>query len=234
MAPMTSLIGAFAFRLRQARRALLCRWRNRFPLSPREEERAVIELHRKQKQDYAGLAAAAPDPARLRESHRREAEARLALLDRSYSRCLEIGCENGWFGRMLRERGTADKVIGVDFREGGLRGHSGGGVALLAASAERLPMRSGRFDLVAAFHVLEHIRDPDALRRELDRLAAPGAHVILAVPLGWDEDPCHRWHFMSPRGWRGFLEDRFGLEFLKGGIHPGPADEFLALFKLTR
>jgi SAM-dependent methyltransferase len=47
----------------------------------------------------------------------------------------------------------------------------------------RLPFADGAFDLVAAFDIVEHVDDDDAALSELSRVAAPGAAVLLSVPL---------------------------------------------------
>ena len=39
-----------------------------------------------------------------------------------------------------------------------------------------------RFDIVTSFHVLEHTNDPIAFIRDLSRVAAPGARVVIEVP----------------------------------------------------
>jgi 2-polyprenyl-3-methyl-5-hydroxy-6-metoxy-1,4-benzoquinol methylase len=228
---MARILDAFAYRLRWTRRALLCRYLNRFPRRRNVEERETLRLHRIQKAEFARILGSKSGSEEHRKSNGRAVAARLALLDRRYASGLEIGCENGWFGRLLVERGLAIRTLGVDLREEEMRGFSRPASALLAASAERLPLRSASFDLIVAFHVIEHLVHPARFRRELDRLATPSADVLLALPLGWDEDPCHRWHFMTARGWKGFLRRHYGLEFLRGGVHHFPEAEFLGLFR---
>lgn len=57
-------------------------------------------------------------------------------------------------------------------------------VADVQATALRLPFRSGSFDGVECYHVLEHLTVWDAAPalRELVRVAAPGAPIEIAVP----------------------------------------------------
>jgi SAM-dependent methyltransferase len=56
----------------------------------------------------------------------------------------------------------------------------------------RAGLRSGMFDLVVCFHVLEHIRDDSSAMREIRRVLTAGGLAIIQVPLRGDitfEDP---------------------------------------------
>lgn len=56
------------------------------------------------------------------------------------------------------------------------------GVVALRASLERLPLRSGGFDLVVCHYVLEHVTALEACCDELARMVAPGGTLYVAVP----------------------------------------------------
>jgi len=45
-----------------------------------------------------------------------------------------------------------------------------------------LPLLARSFDAVTAWHCLEHMRDPFAAMREIERLLKPGGVLLLAVP----------------------------------------------------
>jgi SAM-dependent methyltransferase len=47
---------------------------------------------------------------------------------------------------------------------------------------EALPFRSGVFDAVFSFSVLEHVRDPFAVAREMTRVLKPGGRLYAVVP----------------------------------------------------
>ncbi|MFA5939873.1 MAG: class I SAM-dependent methyltransferase [Sinimarinibacterium sp.] len=57
----------------------------------------------------------------------------------------------------------------------------GGHVVLGKISA--IPFPDGAFDLVCALDIIEHVDDEDGALSELSRVAAPGAALLLSVPL---------------------------------------------------
>jgi SAM-dependent methyltransferase len=95
-------------------------------------------------------------------------------------RLLDAGCGTG---RNLIEFGGLDTASGVDpspqavefCRERGLNDvHCG--------SLESLPFQSDAFDLLLACDVLEHVLDDSLALRELHRVAADSAHLVITVP----------------------------------------------------
>jgi SAM-dependent methyltransferase len=61
-----------------------------------------------------------------------------------------------------------------------LRDHGASAVLGLATS---IPVPDGAFDLVCAFDIVEHVGDGEGALAELSRVAAPGAVLLLSVPL---------------------------------------------------
>lgn len=61
-----------------------------------------------------------------------------------------------------------------------LRAHGASAVVGLLSS---LPLADGAFDLVCAFDIVEHVDDDEGALSELSRVAAPGATLLLSVPL---------------------------------------------------
>jgi SAM-dependent methyltransferase len=107
-----------------------------------------------------------------------------ALLQRSglppRSRLLDAGCGTG---RNLKELGFLGPAQGVDSspdavafcRERGLDG-------VQEAELDALPFGDASFDLIVATDVIEHIEDDVAVLRELRRVAAPGARLLITTP----------------------------------------------------
>ena len=79
----------------------------------------------------------------------------------------------------------------------------------VAADAAQLPFRSDTFQRVECDAVLEHVRDPCQVMREIRRVVAPGGYVHLVTPF------CHPFH-EHPKDFRRFTID--GLKALAGDL----------------
>ncbi len=95
----------------------------------------------------------------------------------------------------------------------------------VAADAETLPFRSSVFTRIECDAVLEHVRDPDAVVREIERVLAPGGYAHLVTPF------CHPFH-EYPRDYRRFTIDGLkllagNLEVVDAGWRSGPAATLL-------
>jgi SAM-dependent methyltransferase len=77
----------------------------------------------------------------------------------------------------------------------------------VAADAQQLPFRAGRFQCIECDAVLEHVRHPQTVMQELTRVLAPGGHLHLVTPF------CHPFH-QYPGDYRRFTLD--GLKQLAG------------------
>ncbi|HEX7058279.1 MAG TPA: methyltransferase domain-containing protein [Solirubrobacterales bacterium] len=93
---------------------------------------------------------------------------------------LDAGCGTGGNLQRYDQLGEAEGVDpapeAVEFcRERGFD-------SVQQAGLEDLPFEDGRFDLIAATDVLEHIEAEEAALRELWRVAAPNGALLLTVP----------------------------------------------------
>lgn len=102
-----------------------------------------------------------------------------------------------------------------------LTGGLGGGPGLtLDELAEH-----GPFDLVVAFHTLEHLRDPLDFMKSARKVLKPGGQVLIEVPNGRMDWAA--WYFLHPAHLSIFtveslsrLAKRAGFEVLETGAHP--------------
>ena len=141
-------------------------------------------------------------------------------------RILDAGCGTG---RNLVEYAALGDIRGVDPSPDAIEFCRMRGLdAVEQAGLEALPFPDASFDLILATDVIEHIeRDGDALR-ELRRVAAPGARLLLTVPAYmwlWsrhDDTHHHKRRYTARRlrrdvlaaGWRPFFQSYFNSVLL--------------------
>jgi 2-polyprenyl-3-methyl-5-hydroxy-6-metoxy-1,4-benzoquinol methylase len=142
--------------------------------------------------------------ATVRQHGRRTAEEAAAFLLpelQSGMKLLDVGCGPGSITRGLAALLAPGEVVGVDLSEETLvsarqealeRGLSN--LSYRVASVYELPFADGAFDVVFAHQVLQHLREPAAALREMQRVVRPGGLVAVRdVDWGtvayWPEDP---------------------------------------------
>ncbi len=224
------MLEPFKYRIRWLARAWFCQYNNWRPDRSKLEGRTLIEIHQRQKENHSHIAGGV-SPVQAKEIDGKALALRMGLVGTSYGACLEIGCESGWFLDCLLREEKIKSAIGIDLRKNEMVGKAGPSKDLIASSAEALPFKNTTFELVVAFHVIEHLRDLTKFRAEMERVTWAETDYLIALPIGWDEDPCHRWHFMTAMGWKRFLRKRLGLQFISGGVFKTHSTEFLGLFR---
>lgn len=83
----------------------------------------------------------------------------------------------------LRPRLPLRGTCFVDLSHAALRRLQAGGGDAIHGMIGNLPCADASFDLICALDILEHVADDDGALAELARVAAPGASVLLSVPL---------------------------------------------------
>lgn len=106
---------------------------------------------------------------------------------RSASRVLDVGCGGAW--TLFDLRGSL-RVHGLDRLSPGLRRAREAGIPeVVQADCGSVPYRSGVFDAVLMFDLLEHVDDGEALNEGV-RVVRPGGVVMATCPAGpwlWSE-----------------------------------------------
>ena len=95
----------------------------------------------------------------------------------------------------------------------------------VVADAQQLPFSEGLFQVVECDAVLEHVRDPECVMREIERVLAPGGFAHLVTPF------CHPFHEF-PADYRRFtpagLKQMAGsMEVVDSGWRTGPTATML-------
>jgi SAM-dependent methyltransferase len=93
---------------------------------------------------------------------------------------LDIGAAGGGNSRVLRAHGW--RPVALEFSAEGAGVARERGLDAVRADARRLPLPTGRTDLVVAFDILEHIEEDDRAAAEIVRVLRPGGTALIAVP----------------------------------------------------
>jgi SAM-dependent methyltransferase len=109
---------------------------------------------------------------------------------------LDVGTSAGTNLRMLQGLGFA-RVIGVDQSHEAIRFCAEKGLGeVQLGDVCALPFSDGRFDLILATDIVEHVEDDLSALRELRRVLRPRQHLLLTVPAfsllwGLEDDVSH-------------------------------------------
>jgi SAM-dependent methyltransferase len=110
-------------------------------------------------------------------------------------RVLDVGCAGGYLGAILAAKGY--RVTGIDTPGSASNGFPDS-IELLEADLDMgLPPLSGRFDIAICADVLEHLRRPADLLREVRSVLAPGGKLAASLP---NSGHAHfRWNVLTGR-----------------------------------
>jgi SAM-dependent methyltransferase len=127
-----------------------------------------------------------------------------ALPSRAGGSLLDLGTSDGEFTMQVAERVGAREVVGVELIETHARAARARGIDVHVGDLdEGLPFDDGRFDVVHANQVIEHVRRTDLFVSEIRRVLAPGGvacvstnnlsswHNVTSLALGLQPMPMH-------------------------------------------
>ena len=115
---------------------------------------------------------------------------------------LDIGCGDGALRRRLAGR---DRYVGLDYPPTAMELY--GVRPQIFGDASQLPFRASSFDNVALLDVLEHLPEPRASLREINRVLRPGGVLYINVPCMYPlHDEPHDYQRPTAHGLRYWLE----------------------------
>lgn len=128
-------------------------------------------------------------------------------------RVLDAGCGTAYGTRMLAEAGAAS-VTGVDRAASVLeaaRPSCPENAELVPGDLRELPFAARSFDLVVCFEVIEHLEEPEAALKELERVVTSDGVLLLSSPNRDVYEPGnpHHLHEYTPREMQAALERYF-------------------------
>ncbi len=96
-------------------------------------------------------------------------------------RLLDIGCGYGFFLKEMKLRGW--DVEGVEVSQTGRQyTRDKWGIHVYSQPVEDIDIPENSFDVVTLFYLIEHVNDPLALLREVNRILSPGGLILLRWP----------------------------------------------------
>ncbi|MGQ9926708.1 MAG: class I SAM-dependent methyltransferase [Chloroflexaceae bacterium] len=116
-----------------------------------------------------------------------------------FGNILDVGCGRGYGFEILQSPdGTRTGLdLSLEFLKEVRRNYHN--VSLVQATGERLPFRSGSFDSIIAFEVIEHLYDDIGFLNELKRLIRSEGIIAISTPnrlisSGGDKQPLNPFH----------------------------------------
>lgn len=94
-------------------------------------------------------------------------------------RLLDFGCGAGGF--LHRSKPLASEVVGVE-PEARVREHWENQICIVPS----IELAGGGYDLITAFHVIEHLIDPKCILTSLGNLLQPRGQIVIEVPSSQD------------------------------------------------
>jgi 2-polyprenyl-3-methyl-5-hydroxy-6-metoxy-1,4-benzoquinol methylase len=138
--------------------------------------------------DTGGFSAA-PSRWRLSKYEDRLPLCQAIIMERRPSRVLDVGSGDGLFLDSLAAAGIPQAgLTGIEMNADAVQAMIQKGYSAHQISANSpYPFEDGRFDVVFAGEVLEHVFDPNAMLDECRRVLKPGGILLLTTPnlLSW-------------------------------------------------
>jgi SAM-dependent methyltransferase len=116
----------------------------------------------------------------------------------SDARSLDIGCGSGWATRLMAERASEGRVVGIDISDEMIEvarstSTSFSNVSFDVASAESLPFRDNEFTHAFSMESLYYYSKMAAALREIHRVLDHQGRFVTVVDLYLENEPSHQW-----------------------------------------
>lgn len=107
---------------------------------------------------------------------------RLGKFLKGAKRILDLGCGDGSFLEVLNQKFPQIETLGVDPSSAGAEICRAKDIKVCEKTLSECRLSKESFDLVTAFHVLEHLPNPNIELEELKKILKPSGYLILSTP----------------------------------------------------
>jgi len=160
---------------------------------------------------------------------------------------LDIGCGSGWASRVIAEKASLGRVVGIDISDEMVqlaRNSSAAfsNVDFKVATAESLPFKDNEFTQAFSMESIYYYSNMLAALREIRRVVKNGGLFVTVIDLYLENTPSHRWieelkvpvHLFGIPEYRRMLEDTGYVNVKDERLYdqrPVPADYSGSSFK---
>ena len=155
------------------------------------------------------------------------------------ARVLDIGCGSGWAARVMAEKATNGKVVGIDISDEMIevaRAESSNypNISFEVATAEGLPFGDNEFTHAFSMESLYYDSNIADALKEIHRVLRNGGRFVTVVDLYAENEPSHQWiptlkvpvQLLSTAEYRTLLSQSGFVNIVDGRVHdPTPVPE---------
>ena len=137
--------------------------------------------------------------AGMEKGHRPVGEQAIELMAlTAEASALDVGCGSGWATRLMAEKATNGRVVGIDIADEMIRlaretSTAFPNIEFQVASAEKLPFNDGEFTHAFSMESLYYYEDMLAALREIKRVLNDGGRFVTVVDLYKENAPSGQW-----------------------------------------
>jgi ubiquinone/menaquinone biosynthesis C-methylase UbiE len=135
----------------------------------------------------------------MEKGHRPLGEQAIELMEiPADARVLDVGCGSGWATRLMAQRATAGRVVGIDISDEMIKlaadtSSAFNNVEFRVASAENLPFADREFSHAFSMESLYYYNNMLEALQEIRRVLSPGGLFVCVVDLYVENRPSHQW-----------------------------------------
>ena len=106
----------------------------------------------------------------------------LNLIKNDDSKILDFGCNTGYFANMIKKRNPKSEVYGADINKFALNYARKRYKDIQFFNINERFYKNYKFDIIVLSHVLEHVKNPKKLIKNISKLLNKNGLLIIAIP----------------------------------------------------